>query len=173
MRDTQRSKVYAAERAAFENLPIEKFESVKDVERFLKYIWKLKRVQNEWFSSVVGVNPPRVGDGRGCRRALACGAWEIKLPKWARQDWVAVHELAHIIHHRSGNWRKTEAAHGWQFCAIYLKLVLYVLGREKHDALKAAFKAHKVRFTEPRKRNLTDEQRQALADRLAAYRKAA
>jgi hypothetical protein len=82
-----------------------------------------------------------------------------------------LHELAHTITVRE--YGVYVAGHGWQFCAVYLGLVLCILGREKHDVLKAAFKAHRIRFTPPRpKRQLMSEQRTQLTERLAAAREA-
>jgi len=62
------------------------------------------------------------------------------------------------------------AWHGWQFCDIYLRLVLYVMGREAHDALKASFKVARIKYRQPRTREWTPEQRQAAALRLWAAR---
>ncbi len=169
-RDTQRARVYKSDAALVaiaKPLPM-----VRDVERFTKRMFGMKRVQ-EAFPSSARYSMPRVGDGRG--RSHACGGeWEIKIPLWARNEAVVIHELAHTIALREFGRRGDAAFHGWQFCSVYLKLTLYGMGREAHDVLKAAFKKNRVRFTAPRaKRQLTDEQRQALADRLALGRLAA
>jgi uncharacterized membrane protein len=59
------------------------------------------------------------------------------------------------------------AGHGWQFAETYLLLVRHVMGVDAHDRLKAQFKEHRVRFREPKKRReLSEEQRQALRERL-------
>ena len=66
---------------------------------------------------------------------------------------------------------KEVADHGWEFCDAYLKLVLYIMGRDSHDALKASFKQHKVKFRKPVKRNeLSPERKAELVARLAEYR---
>jgi putative metallohydrolase (TIGR04338 family) len=164
-RDTQRSRVYKCDWAME---PLSKpLPAVRDVERFVKKVFNSKRVQAAFPKACRWSRLPTVGDGRGRRRAFG---WEggIKIPVWARTDFVVIHELAHTITMREGN---REAFHGWQFCSVYLKLVLYLLGREAHDALKAAFKANRVRFTEPRKHKPLDpERRAALISRLATYR---
>lgn len=168
-RDQQRARVYKAERVTLANMG-KPLPSVSDVERYVKRVFAMKRVR-EAFPTMRANWLPSIGDGRG--RRAACG-WEggIKIPLWARTEWVVVHELAHTITRRV--YGCNVAGHGWQFCAVYLKLVLYAMGREAHDALKADFKKCRVKFTAPRaKRQLTDEQRQALADRLALGRLAA
>lgn len=163
-RDTQRSRVYKCDRVIIKiagALP-----SVRDVERFVKKTFASKRVQDA-FPEAARWTLPRVGDGRG--RSRACGgATEIKMPTYARNEAFVLHELAHTICLRQ---TRDEAFHGWRFCQTYLKLVLYLMGREAHDVLKAAFKANRVRFTEPRKRQPLDPvRRAALVARLATYR---
>jgi len=165
-RDTQRARVYKCD-AAVNNLA-KPLPSVRDVERFVKKVFASKRVQAA-YPKAMRWTLPRVGDGRGRRNA--CG-WQggIKIPLWARNEGVVLHELAHTICMREGG---NEAFHGWQFCSIYLRLVLYMMGREAHDALKAAFKANRVRFTKPRASKPMDpERRAAMVARLAEYRAA-
>src|SRR5215831_16456427 len=90
-RDTQRSRVYKADNALKPFATM--LPSVADVEEFCADLWKSKRFQAAFPSALVrGV--PRVGDGRGRRKA--CGnAVEIKIPLWARRSDVVIHELAH------------------------------------------------------------------------------
>lgn len=166
-RDSQRSRVYKADdslKPFAEPLP-----SVKDVERFVKHVWQSKRLHNEWTKC----RPdwlPYVKDGRRCRRALG-GAGGITIPRWARSSDIVLHELSHTITQR--HFGRIVAGHGWQYCSIYLKLALWFMSREAHDALKASFKTHKVRFTEPRKRPpLSVEQKAVLVERVAMARAA-
>ena len=91
------------------------------------------------------------------------------MPAWSRDEAIVLHELAHCFNARINGWVMVQS-HGWEYCAIYLQLTLYVMGREAHDVLKAAFKANRVRFTAPRKgRKLTPEQREAAIARLSVY----
>lgn len=166
LRDSQRQKVYDAERI-LESYS-QRVETVPEIEAYLKYIWSLKRVRDA-FPAGTNYGPPRVKDGRRCRRAKG-GASDITMPRWARTQYIVVHEVSHSIQVRTYGRRLDMAWHGWQFCDIYLRLVLYVMGREAHDALKASFKAARVKFRQPRKRELTPEQRQAAALRLWAAR---
>jgi len=171
-RDTQRQRVYTAESAVEKATPSARLEAVRDVERFVKATLARKRVQDDFPRATrVYKYVPDVTDGRGRRRACAVGSCEIRMPVWSRTELIVLHELAHIMINREHGDRDTIASHGWQFCAAYLRLVLHVMGRQHHDALKASFKAHRVRFTKPRaKRELTPEQRAALVARMAAAR---
>jgi putative metallohydrolase (TIGR04338 family) len=143
---------------------------VIDVERYVAKVFKSRRVQAsfpksmQWRSGL-----PSVSDGRG--RSKACGWYGgIKIPLWARNEGIVLHELAHVICQREYN-SLTIAGHGWQFCAIYLRLVLCMMGREAHDALKREMKLNRVRFAPPRKsKPLDPERRAALIARLATYR---
>ena len=166
LRDSQRKKVYTAERAAFPDYPLSSqpaLPNITDVEAYVAKVWSSKRVQSLFATAHEATYPPRVTDGRGRRSACAFDN-EIRMPKKMRHEWVVLHELAHVISRRR---MQTIAGHGWEFCATYLQLVLYIMGRDRHDALKREFKAHKVRFSAPRKtRSLTPEQKAALAERL-------
>lgn len=167
-RDTQRSRVYKCDPVVI--MRAKPLARVVDVERYVAKVFASKRVQAAFPKSMSWKQGlPSVGDGRG--RRVACGwAGGIKIPLWARNEGVVLHELAHVICQRETN-SLLIAGHGWQFCAIYLRLVLYMMGRETHDALKAEMKVNRVRFTEPRKRRpLTDEEIAVRVARLTAYR---
>ena len=138
------------------------------MERFAKKLWKSKRFRASFPKAARYL--PEIHDGRG--RFLP-GGWHegITIPKHGRFTWVIVHELAHTVCQREHG--TLVAGHGWQFCAIYLRLVLLTMGREAYDALRASFKKHRVRYSEPRKRKpLSAEQKAVLAARLAAARAA-
>ena len=156
-RDTQRRRVYKCDPyvvALAKPLP-----QVRDVERFVKRIWSMQRVRDAYPRATRSAMPtPTVGDGRGRRNAGGC--WEgILIPIWARNEAIVLHELAHTICIREHGF--TAAGHGWQFASIYLKLVLYGMGRNAHDVLKAVMKTHRVRFTAPRKSRPLDPERRA------------
>lgn len=172
-RDTQRAKLYKAERIL--DCYMTEVETVADVERLVRRIESSKRVRakypsRRWLNLDTGATRGvKVHDGRGHRRAVSYGGM-IAIPRWARKDWVVLHEMAHELVRPT---RQT-ASHGWEFAACYLYLVKLFMGREAHDALRAAFKAHRVRYTKPRKgRTLTQEEREAMAARLSVYRASA
>lgn len=167
-RDSQRSKLYKAEAVL---KPFAKpLPSVKDVERFTRYVWSLGRVQQA-FPQIAISGTPKIKDGRGRRRACAFGGHAIAIPLWARDSHIVLHELAHIVTRRK--FGAGPPGHGWEFCETYLRLTLYVLGREAHDALKASFKANRVKFRQPRQgKPLTPERRAQLTATLAQARAA-
>lgn len=165
VRDSQRSRVYKAERHVHHlGAPL---REVKDIERFIKKQLARKAITRRYPDATRRVE---VGDGRGRRAACAWGDWKISIPLWARHEVVVIHELAHIVTNRHfGSYGV--AAHGWQFCSVFLDLVRFIMGREAHDALKGSFKKYRVKFSKPRARKpLTDEQKAALAARLAEAR---
>jgi putative metallohydrolase (TIGR04338 family) len=166
IRDSQRARVYKSDK---DLMKIAKpLPTVADIEKYAVRLFKSKRLAAKYPRAVIR-GAPEVGDGRRTRRALAHGGWKITVPVWARNEAIVLHELAHIITVRQF-WLQTHAPHGWQFAAVYLDLVKWMMGGAAHDALKASFKAHKVKFRKPVKRNLTDEQRAALAARLQTAR---
>lgn len=170
-RDSQRSKVYRAQREAFgngsEGLGVEEAQALLDKWASSAYLRKRYPKANR---------PVEVRDGRGYRRAVyapsycpSINGWRgasrdvIQLPKWARSRWILAHEFAHhLVGLRDGAW------HDWAFCEAYLYVVRVFLGRHDEEKLKAAFKTHKVRFRPVRKRQMTDEQRQAARERMLA-----
>jgi putative metallohydrolase (TIGR04338 family) len=175
-RDSQRSKLYKAEQV------LESFQkplpTVKDIEHYITHNLKRKTLVRCYGNTLT--RSIEVADGRGARRALAYGGTKIAIPLWARNDRIVLHEVAHIIHtrmtfrcngERAGELRGGPA-HGWQFAAVYLDLVRFCMGKEAGDALKKSFRMHKVRFSKPATRTLTDEQRAALVDRMAVARAA-
>jgi hypothetical protein len=87
--------------------------------------------------------------------------------------WIVAHEMAHLVSFtRSAfpgrEWDQDGRSHGWEWASVYLRLVRRFFGVANHDALRDAFKAGKVKFRP--KRRMTEAQRAAAADRLAAYR---
>lgn len=146
-RDNQRAKLYKAEREAFKGkFPCDELHdwSVEDCQRYVDKIQKSK-----WWKKRCRFYPRIiVGDGRGHRRAVAYHMTlsrnpGIALPLWSRKEWVILHELAHHLvygHHPNGS-----AAHGREFAKEFLALVRRWLGPEEAKALKAAFKANRVK----------------------------
>jgi len=201
LRDNQRQKVYRAERFAFkeDETILAQWDdctyegrTVQECEDWIMAVIRRKTFQR-WFprahSALVhhdGFLMPfdgspwipkqyglRIADGRGCRRATASyDGQTITLPRWARVEYVMLHELSHLVVHHEFK-RREVASHGWQFCMVYLKLVKNVLGPETHDRLKQSFKTLRVKYTKPRaKRQYTDEEREVMRARMAAVRAA-
>lgn len=173
MRDTQRSKVYRAEREAFGN-NFDKFGSrIEDICDIHTYITKGIAVRATIKRRYANANIEKIliRPGIGARMARG-GEIGLTLPKWARCEPVILHELAHTITIRT---LRDIAWHGREFCEVYLNLVHFVLGQEASEALKQAFKANNVKYRKPsprKQRILTEDQRQELRDRMAKARAA-
>lgn len=169
-RDTQRSRVYACDKIIrpFSREPL---DTVEQMEAYVSEVWS-----NYWLAKHYPAmharmydGPPKVHDGRGRSRRAGGNYRGVWMPRWARYETLLLHELAHTITQRV--YGTHVAAHGWQYCSVYLTLMLHMRGREAHDALKAAFKLHRVRYTAPRKAApLSPEQKAERTARLAAYR---
>jgi putative metallohydrolase (TIGR04338 family) len=73
---------------------------------------------------------------------------EITLPEWSRRGWVwALHELAHAIitpHVRGAQW----SAHGPQWAECYIWLVTNYISRELGATLRMYFIRYKVSIAE-------------------------
>lgn len=163
-RDSQRSKLYKAEKV-LESMSA-RLETVPEMDAFLKKVLSRAPIQARYGRVIQ--REIVVRDGRRCRNALGGVNW-IKMPRWSRTQYIVLHEAAHSITQRK--FGLGVAAHGWQYAGVYLDLVRFGMGPAAGEALKASFKAHKVRFTEPRKRApLSAEAKAALAARLQAAR---
>lgn len=140
-RDSQRSKVYKAQWVVFKER-----ETMATTDQCWEYIKKI--VNTEWFRKRYPHkydNMIWVKSGQGSRRARALTSLESRgitmvLPRWARTEWVILHELAHCV------TPKTVAAHGREYCRTYLDLVYRFLGPEKGSELSKSFRENRVRY---------------------------
>lgn len=163
-RDSQRSRLYKADDAL--NPFAKLLPTVADVEAYADRLFKSKRLAKK-YPRAASLGRPRVSDGRGSRIAKG-SVLRISIPLWARNEAIVLHELAHTISRRE--FGTQAAGHGWQYASVFLDITKWMMGKEAHDALKAAFKKHKVKYRKPVKRTLTDEQRAILAARLQTAR---
>lgn len=145
-RDSQRAKLYAAERCAFGEEWTEKIED-GDLAATVRYVRQVE-ASATWRKILAksGLNPLadglEIADGRGCRAARGSRA-RLTLPVWARTRPVILHEMAHAA---TGD----RAKHNWPFAAAYLLLVGTFMGSEARDRLKEEFRKARVRYTPPR-----------------------
>lgn len=179
VRDSQRGKVYKAERV-IRTANAQKFESIEEIQKYCDRItrsahWRKLFEANGRFmmeGRYVVVSPKHHG------RATGGDSWKIKyrskrrkmtpiggieLPKWAWNVPVVLHELAHVA---------ASGKHGRMFARTYLALVRRWMGKDAGKLLLASFRKHRVRYMN--KRKLTEAQRSALRIRgqaLAAARR--
>lgn len=156
VRDQQRQKLYNAERAAGlvkseydEGVPDPELRTLSQVSTYLTEVQK-----TPWFFQRFG-RPRQIEltDGRGARRAAAMGYGSaIRLPVWARQKSVVLHELAHVLCNKG-------APHGPEYARTYLELVGKYLGAEEGKKLRAAFREHRVKVGPPLTVRSLDEPR--------------
>ena len=141
MRDNQKSKVYGWERQ-FQNSHFIDIKSgnerchdeltLKECERLVKTVCRYFKV----------TRIPSVTDGRGCRSAYWFSHWEIKLPKWARQETVVLHELAHMI---TPMLFRRVAPHGREFVGVQMSLLNRYMDIP-YDVLMETARNHRVDF---------------------------
>lgn len=172
LRDSQKSKVYASEAAAFDRYKSNpEFKTTEECYEFLQRVMSGKVFQRHY---------PYTKDwkviiraGQGTRKASASQitidgeTWRvITLPKWARRKEVILHELAHHLNDVESK-DKPYASHGWEFASIFLDLILKGMGKDARQRLKNEFKARKVYTWEKKRSAHTEEHRKMLAERMA------
>lgn len=179
--DVQASKAYAAERkvdwakyGADENLEeleavwvyVDKLMARKSFERrYPATHTKFNRTHRGWKSKpqryVEYGKPHVIGNSYGKLHGIiikpssnggSANGGTMYLDKWARQKWIVVHELAHVVdRNENGTPRKAwHQGHGWQWCQIYLQLVSAAFGAEAKKELRDKFREQQVRFNRPK-----------------------
>lgn len=137
VRDSQRSKVYAAERVVFSNAENHE-EYLKGEQEILKYHNKVLR--SAWWKHRfphLNEDSIRVVFWNGYR----CFAWDNRRIKYSRVSTgkrSVLHELAHLI--ARGD------RHNDQFVMYYLELVKHYLGKGTWQTLKKSFQDKKVKI---------------------------
>lgn len=163
-RDSQKAKLYRAERVAFGTAFGTLLEdgSVAACERYVRRVTSSKTWAKLLSEARKSPGPIEVEDGRGCRIARGSG-YSIKLPRWARTVPVILHELAHVA--------RPLARHNWPFADAFLRLVSRFLGVDEAARLLEAFRRYHVRVRP--KKTFSPEVREKLRQRglaLAAAR---
>lgn len=158
-RDSQRSKVYEAQSHfhALCSTAWSRFDSISDCQVYVDSV-----TQSRWWKSRFPfVYKVRVLKYQGYRKAVA-QKWNgtINLPQWAFNEFTILHELCH--HTISYD----NASHGREFCRNLLVLIKRFLGSEYEQTFRECFKITGVKWR--KKRNLSPEQRAAMAERARA-----
>ncbi len=168
VRDSQRAKLYTAERVL--HLPHDRRgpdSTLREIAQCQAYVDRI--TQSAWYGRTFphARRNILVAHGGGRSAARACGSGRIELPGWARQRAVILHELAHCVVEREC---ATVAWHGREFAAIYLKLVQHGMGRAAAAKLKTSYAQYGVKWRA--KRRLSPEAREAATRILRAARAA-
>ena len=137
-RDTQRSKVYAAELEAFPtmNRVGMSFEQTK---AYVKIV-----ISSDYYAAHKGWKRIKVKDGRGCRSALYFPCQRaVALPKWSRTPHVIIHEMAHALTHRTVD---DSVGHHGTFCTHYANMIAELVSLDDAQRLVAMFIKHRVLY---------------------------
>lgn len=174
-RDSQRSKVYAAEQSVLgwakpKDATYDTGRRNLTVEECQEYVDRI--THTKWFEKKYGKGYAiTVKGGRSSAASWGGRRGHITVGVPSRMEWVLLHEVAHNV--TTTQYGHLVAGHAWQFCKNYLDLVHHYLGADAAKALKVAFRERRVRFTMPRERKpLSEAQAAAQAERLAAARAA-
>lgn len=142
--DRQRSKVYQWEVIASGNLAQvhdlissrhhlykPEFETLQECAAFLEPIWRAERGR---YGRAKVPMPVIERPNRGQRRAIAHPDHRITLPKWTRNRWMILHEMAHLLN-------PGEEAHGPRFVGILMGLLARHAGYDAQELMASADEA--------------------------------
>ncbi len=137
-RDTQRKRVYTAEREAFKNHENAQF-TFDETKAYVK-----KVMLSDYYQESKGFKRIKVKDGRGCRNAYYFPSERaVALPKWARKPWVIIHELSHVLAHRTVD---DSVGHHASFCTHYANLIAEMVSVKDAQCLIEMFDKHNVLY---------------------------
>ncbi len=147
VRDSQRQKVYDAERLAFEgtaerDAPFRTPPDFRKVAECQEFVDKVLASPAWKYLCPLGPDSLAVTDGRGRRRGAAwVEGGEIAMPKCTRRRYYLLHELAHFAT-PSGVF----ASHGPEYVSAYLYLAGVFLSPEDHAKLVSAMASRRVKI---------------------------
>lgn len=128
MRDSQRQRVYTAESLVYDH----KRMTLEQCQQ-----WVDEVVGSAWWAHRSSRRKITVTTGARGGRAWA-SADTIRTSPSSRNKWTMLHELAHHL-------TTTGAPHGPEFCANVVALTRQFMGKAQGDALKQAFRDHRVK----------------------------
>lgn len=132
--DKQRARVYRWEARVTKGANYAgTLATLDEVRDFMQPIWRAERGRY----GRANQPPPALRDGRGARIARG-GAGFLKLPKWSRNPWVILHEMAHELVGGGTGWHSKGGAHGERFVGCLIGMAARHLGYEASDLMAAA-----------------------------------
>lgn len=169
-RDTQRERLYRAEREAFLAKGISSMaDAPKDFATMLAIDEYVETVRTSKWLAVHyprgAMAPVRLVGGRGCNATES----RIMLAKWGYVKWIVLHELAHVVTDRHHRYEKLPG-HGREFARVYLALVRRWMGVAEYEKLRREFKLHRVKYSVKKARAKTGHLPKGNPGALAAYR---
>jgi hypothetical protein len=128
-RDRQRSLVYSWEARATKGAHWKQtIKTIEECEEFAKPIWRSERGRY----GRAKVSAPSFAPAHwGQTSAIAHYDHRITLPKWARNPWVILHEMAHRL-------TPKDEAHGSRFVGVLIGLASRHLGMDADELLATA-----------------------------------
>lgn len=150
-RDSQRSKVYAAQEQLIKG---QHFKTVSVIDDYVKGIIGSHWFKNRW----PNIEMVQIKDGRG--RYSACAGRNylghfIKLPRWSRYERLILHELAHVVTPENYAW------HGRGFVKNFIALLEWKMKINP----RPVFREYRVKWHSKRKNNET-QNHLAISDNL-------
>lgn len=150
MRDSQKSKLYRAERELLTRSP--RLESEAELRRFVADVFNDSRVQRHcvwasgrWATESVGstaVHVRRHGNLRAHAALANARKRELVFQHGGVRRYVVLHEAAHLLRLRG---LSMGASHGREFAKTLLQLVAWFDGADEATHLRARFVAWKVK----------------------------
>lgn len=140
-RDSQRQRVYDAEREAFTtDGHFKEVFSFHETKSFVAAI-----IQSSYYRELNGWKRIKVKDGRRCRNAYYYPCQRaVTFPKWSRNKYVVCHELSHALAHRI--LKNESGGHHGTFCAVYASIIGEMVSLTDALRLIEMFDKHGVRY---------------------------
>lgn len=139
-RDSQKTKLYRCEEtvSAWGKGRMAELSDVRFyVQRIVQSAWWRHRYPNITYITV------NKGRGRGGFAYTTKSL--ITLPEHAWHPMYIIHEMAHIAADHDGSY-KTIAAHGPEYCRIYLDIVQHAMGQQVVDELRSCMDRDEVKY---------------------------
>lgn len=142
VRDSQRQKLYDAEREAFTYN-----QDFSSWEELVKYVDKL--TSSYWYKSRCAHLPILKYSGHKYRGGATCNYRTIVFGVNSYCKWIVIHELSHVIINYLYQFELNKiAGHGPEFAKMYLEMIGRFLGEEARETLRKSYVKYGVKFTE-------------------------
>ena len=133
-RDSQKSKLYKAEQDTNRHRPEFEFESFEAAAAWAKQVGRSK-----WLRRIFPNRPNLFIRPKHHGMATGLDSGRIRLPRWAWNKVIILHEVAHVMvgeKHR----------HGREFARAMLMIVRHFLGVPYFKEMRLAYRSHGVKF---------------------------